>query len=263
MEFNFDPTVDSIDTVPSDFRGLYEEVEGGKFVFKSDEFSKSMISLATGLNTALKASRAEARALKGKSVDLSALADYGDSPEAIAEAFTSKLAEAGKGKKSQEDIDRQVTKIKADLAQEYETKLETSTSRGDNFKSQLYTHLVTSEAKTALAEAGAINSELALPFVQGQVKVSEGENGKFMVHVVDKTGDPRYSGVTSSPMSVKELVAEIKSNKEFAPLFKSESSSGGGTTPEVRMARQTVDDADKKPVDKIRAGIEARRRNKR
>lgn len=264
MKFTFDQSVDDIKKVPSDFRALYEEGEDGKHVLKSDDFSKSAISAVSGLSNALTASRAEARDLKTKNkpIDLSALSEYGDSPESIAEAFTSRLTEAGKGKKSQEDIDRQVTKIKVDLSKEYETKLEASTERGNTFKAQLYSHLVTSQATVALAEAGAINTELALPFVQGQVKVSEGDDGKFLVHVVDKAGDPRYSGATSAPMSVKELVAEIKSNNEFAPLFKSEASSGGGSPPDKRFVRKSDDGSDKTPLDKINAGIEARRRGK-
>jgi hypothetical protein len=266
MKFLFNPSVDSIDDVPSDFRALYEEGEGGKHVLKSDEFSKNAISAISGLSNALTASRAEARDLKTKSkgIDLSPLSEYGDSPESIAEKFAEALTEAGKGKKSAEDIERQVTKIKADLATDYETKLLKATERGDGFKGQLYTHLVTSEAMTALAEAGSIKAELALPFVAGQVKVSESEDGQFGVHVVDKAGDLRYSGSTSAPMSVKELVAEMKADKEFAPLWKSEAREGGGAPPEPRPKRQSGnDDSEKSPLDKINAGLAARKKKGR
>jgi len=262
VKFDFQAAIDNIDDVPGDFRSLYEEGEEGKHVLKSDDFSKSAIAAITGLNTALKASRAEVSALKTKhkDVDLSPLSEYGDSPESIVERFNEMLAEAGKGKKSTEEIERQVSKIKADLATDYEAKLTAATQRGDTLKGQLYAHLVTSEAKSALASAGVIDVDLALPFVQNRVKVSE-EDGQFKVFVVDDTGDPRYSGVTASPMSVKELVAEIKSQERFAPLFRSESRDGGGTPPDRRpKPRQGGDAGEKTAHDKIKAGIEARRR---
>jgi hypothetical protein len=50
------------------------------------------------------------------------------------------------------------------------------------------------------------------------------------VHVVDKAGDIRYSGVTGAPMSIKELVAEMKGHDRYAKLFASEAASGAGPT---------------------------------
>ena len=266
MKFEFNPTVDKIGDVPSDFRALYEAGSGdneGKFTLKGDDFSKAAISAVVGLNTALKASRAEAIDLKTKkSVDLSALKSYGETPEAVAEKFTEMLTEAGKGKKSQEEIERQVSKIKTDLATEYEVKLTTAKNEKQTLRDQLYSHLVTSEAKTALAEAGAIDSSLALPFIQQQVKVTEADDGKFLVHVVDQTGDTRYSGATSSPMAVKELVAEMKGQDKYGPLFKSEALSGGAVKPNEQHRKPNTSGEEKTSQQKIADGIAARRKNR-
>lgn len=263
MEFDFPQSVPKIEEVPKDFQALYEAGEDDKHVLKSDDFSKSAISAVAGLNHSLKASRAEVKDLKTqkKPVDLSALKDYGDTPEKIAEKFKEQLTEAGKGKQSQEDINRQVTKIKGDLSKEYETKLETAKTEKQTLRDQLYAHLVTSEAKTALAEAGAIDSDLALPFIKQQVKVSEAD-GRFSVHVVDKAGDPRYSGSTSSPLSVKELVAELKLNEKYGQLFRSEAPGGGGTPPGGPTPKKG-DDKDKAPIDKIKDGLAKRRQGHR
>jgi len=238
MEFQFIPEVASLDAVPQDFQGLYSEGEGGKYVLRTDDDGvKSAVSAITGLSKALKVARAEAQGWKGKSVDLSALAEYGDTPESILEGFQNTLAEATKGKKTQEDFQRQVEKIKSDLGSEYAQKIEAEQKRAEALKNQLHSILVTGEARSALAEAGAIDTDLALPFLTQQVKVSE-EDGKFQVMVVDHAGDPRYSGVTGAPMSVKELVAEMKGQEKFGPLFKSDQRSGGGTKPDVGR-RQT------------------------
>lgn len=264
MEFDFTPSVDNIELVPTDFRPLYEEKDG-KHNLRGDDFSKAAISAITGLNRALKASRVEVKVLKDGRIDLAPLKEYGATPSEIAEAFNTRLSEATKGghQKSKEEIDRQVSKIKEDLAKGHMAEMDTKDRRVKALTDQLYSHLVIAEAKTALAEAGAIDSELALPFIQRQVKVTE-EDGKFNVQVVDSAGDTRYSGTTAAPLSVKELVAEMKANTKYAPLFKSESPSGGGARPEDRRAARKVDtDGEKAPIDKIRAGIEARQQRRR
>ncbi|MCP4900887.1 MAG: hypothetical protein GY906_28300 [bacterium] len=266
MEHDFSKPPGSMDEVPQDFRGLYEETEDGKVALRQDDSIKSAVSAITGLNKSLKASRAESKALKANRVNLDALADYGDSPDTILEGIQNAVSEAGKGKgkANAEDMQRKLDKIKAELAATHSKELESATKRADALQGQLYNHLVTSTARTALAEAGAIDSDLALPFLQKQVKVVE-EDGKFSVHVVDGTGDPRYSGVTGQPMSVNELVAEMKGEEKYGPLFKSDKGSGGGTPADAarRSGQRQIADEDKKPVDKIRAGIEARKRKGR
>lgn len=255
MEFQFQPTVENIESVPQDFRGLYAEAEGGGYALRSDdEGVKSAVSAITGLSKALKVARTEAQGWKGKSVDLSALAEYGDSPEAILEGFQEKLAEATKGKKSQEDFLRQIEKVKADLGAEYGQKIEAEKQRSEALKNQLHGILVTGEARSALAEAGAIDADLALPFLTQQVKVAE-EDGKFQVMVVDQAGDPRYSGVTGAPMSVKELVAEMKGQEKFGPLFKSESRSGSGAPANGQRRAPSRPTSELSATDKIAQGL--------
>lgn len=228
MEFNFEKNVPKIDSVPQDFRGLYRESENGGFELRTDdETVKSAISAIVGLNKSLKAARSERDDLKGKAVDLSALSEYGSTPEEIAEGIQASIQEAVKGKKTQEDFQRQVTKVKEELGQAHAQELESAKQRSEALRGQLHGILVTGEARSALAEAGAIDPDLALPFLSQQVKVSE-DDGKFQVLVVDQTGDPRYSGTTGAPMSVRELVSEMKGQEKYGPLFKSEQRSGSG-----------------------------------
>jgi hypothetical protein len=255
MEFQFNPTVETLDNVPQDFRGLYAESESGGYQLRSDdEGVKSAVSAITGLAKSLKAARAEAQGWKGKSVDLGQLAEYGETPEAILEAFNEKLNEAVKGKKTQEDFLRQVEKVKSDLGAEYAQKIEAEQARAEALKNQLHGILVTGEARSALAEAGAIDADLALPFLSQQVRVAE-EDGKFQVLVVDQAGDPRYSGVTGAPMSVKELVMEMKGQEKFGPLFKSESKSGAGTPAAGQRRAPAPGGENMSSTDKIAAGL--------
>ena len=134
MEFDFNKSlsVDAIESVPEDFRGLYVEDEGGKFKLNTDdETTKSAVASITRLNKALVASRAEAKANKAKQVDLSALAEFGDTPDAILEGFNAQIEEArkaGKGKDA-EALERQVSKIKEDLQKAHQAELDARDKR--------------------------------------------------------------------------------------------------------------------------------------
>lgn len=232
FDFNANQTVESIDKVPEDFRGLYVEKDGKHVLNSEDSATKSAVSAITKLNTSLKASRAEAKANKSGRVDLSGLKDYGDAPDSILVGINAKIAEIKEAAKTtgSEAIERQVEKIKQDLAKAHSGDLEVRDKRIGALTGQLHNIMVQGEAVKALAEANAVDPDLILPFVIQQIKVEE-KDGQFVPTVVDEAKDIRYSGVTGAPMSIKELVAEMKANSKFAVLFKSEAPSGGGKTP--------------------------------
>lgn len=249
MDFEFQE-VESLDVVPEQFRGLYAEADGK---FRLNETYKGVAEAVNGLNRSLKASRAEAKALKGSKVDLSALADFGDSPEAIAQAVQDRIKELesqlANGDKAKLNLD----KVKEDLAKAHSKDLEKVTKRSEALQTQLYGLLVENAATTAIAELKGI-PELLMPFVKTQVNVVE-EEGEFRVFVVDVQGDRRYSGVTGQPMSIKELVSEMKANEKFGRLFESEAPQGGGTPPGGARRPSQQPAGERSSVDKIAAGL--------
>lgn len=254
MEFSFSDNkqVDNLEKVPTDFRGLYKEIEG-KYTLDSDNAGvKSAVAAIISLNESLKKARTDA---KNNKVDLSPLKDFGASPAEILEAFNSKIEEISKKTgKGSEDVQRQVEKIKAELAEAHAKEVKAHSARGDALKGQLYALMVSNSAISALAEAGAIDSDLALPFLEKQVKVEE-EDGKFTVYVKDNAGDIRYSGASGSPMTIKELVAEMKGQDKYKPLFKSEAPRGGGA-PGSRKPLTKPTDRELTPLEKIAIGLE-------
>lgn len=261
MEFDFSTstTVDKLDGVPADFHGLYKQGQDGKYSLDSDHAGvKSAVAAVTRLNTALKASRAEAKAAKGTKVDLTALAEFGDTPETILTGFQTKLTEVNeqlKKKPGAEEMTRQLDKIKQDLAGQHSKDVTARDARITALTGQLHGLLVDNESKSALSEAGVIDADLALPFVQRQVKVEE-KDGKFSVSVVDDAKDVRYSGVTGAPMTIRELVAEMKAKDKFAPLFKSEQKGGGGKAPGGTLPRGGGKDTSQlSAIDKISQGL--------
>jgi hypothetical protein len=221
MDFLFQP-VDSLEAVPAQFRPLYtSEAKDGKFA--PLESHKGVIEAITGLNTALKAERNN----KKKAVDLAPLAEFGDSVEAIHTTVTTKLKEMSEQVAQGGKVN--VEKIKAEIAQQYTGELTKAKTRGDALQKQLYKLLVENSATAAVMEHKGM-AELMLPFITSQVQVKE-ENGEFSVFVVDQTGDRRYSTVTGQPMTIKDLVAEMKGQPKYGPLFESAAPDGGGMTP--------------------------------
>lgn len=252
MEFDFaqNTSVDKLDKVPTDFHGLYKQA-GEKFVLDTDHPGvKSAISAITGLNTALKASRTE---LKSKpTVDLTPLKEFGETPDVIATTVQKQIKDLTEQIKGVN-----VDKIKQDLATEWSNKLKAKDLEATALQGQLFQTLVVGDATQAIAAAkGEI--ELLMPFVQKQVKTTI-VDGKYKVQVVDTAGDVRYSGVTGLPMSVGELVQEMKANEKFGRLFASESPNGGGGKPgaaaRTNKAAGAFQSAEKTATQKISDGL--------
>ena len=259
MDFNFaeHTTVDTLEKVPQDFRGLYVPADGGKFKLDSDDPKvKSAVSAITGLARSLVASRAEAKAARGKAVDLSALAEYGETPETILENVNTKIAEAskaGKGKAG-EDKEAAVKAATDALAAKHAQDLKARDDANLALKGQLHHVLLTGEATQALAGANVVDVDLALPHVAAQVQAVE-EGGKVQVQVVNQDRTLRYSGSTGLPMTIKELVAEMKGADKYKVLFKSEGTTGGGNPPTQRGGTPPMPKGERDSVGKIADGL--------
>lgn len=254
MDFDLTP-VDALDKVPEPFRPLYKEGNDGKFAVNPDY--KPLAEAVVGLNRSLKAARLEAK--NKTTVDLSPLSEFGEDPTAIRDAVNAKLKELQDELAKGGDAKLNLDKIKGDLAAAHAKELEKANKRGEALQGQLYGLLVENAATAAVAEAKGV-PELLLPFIKNQVKVVE-QDGEFKVFVVDAAGDQRYSGITGQPMTIKELVAEMKAQEKFGRLFESEAGGGGGGTPPGsgrRPASQQREGEPRSSMDKIAAGLRKR-----
>lgn len=252
MDFEFPESVETIDKVPETFRSLYVQGENG---FNLNAEFKGVATAVTGLNTALRASRAEARDAKGRAIDLTPLKEFGASPAEILENFNTQLTALNDKAAQSKGIDPE--KIRADLSKGFDKEREQLTTRNNALQGQLYKLLVENAATNAIVEAKGV-PELLMPFVQRQTKTVE-EDNEFKVYVTDPQGDVRYSGVTGQPMTVKELVNEMKADQRFGRLFESESASGGGTPPASGSRRPAPAGRELTPNEKISQGLSRRR----
>lgn len=253
MDFDFTP-VDDINKVPEQFRALYGQQAGqdGKFSVNPD-FAK----VAEGINGFNKSNKTLREQIKGfKPADLSPLAEFGDSPETIAEAVKAKLAEVGGAKGA--ELQKQIDAAKQAVIEGNKKELEKRDARNQALQGQLYGLLVENAATAAVAELKGV-PELLLPFIKQQVKVVE-QDGRFSVQVIDPQGEVRY-GATGSPMSIKELVTEMKANEKYGRLFESEAPAGGGFRPGGgQQPPRQRQQQDLSPAGKIAAGLARRQR---
>lgn len=250
MEFDFAEQVDSLDKVPDQFKPLYAAGTDGKF--KLGETFKGVREAVTGLNTSLRAARTDADNARKKVVDLTPLSEFGADPAAIKAAFDARVAElTAKGG----DAAKAVELVRKEMTTASKAALDAANAKTSAYQGQLYTMMVENTALNAITELKGV-PELLMPFIKNQVKVNEAD-GKFVVVITDEKGDPRYSGVTGQPMTIKELVTGMKADPKFGRLFESENNKGGGGFQPGGGARQPNPSGGpaKSSTDKIAGGL--------
>jgi hypothetical protein len=257
MEFNFNKslTVDNLDAVPESYRGMYVAHEGKFKLDTEDPRVKGAVAAVLGLNTALASARAEIDAHRRNKVDLTPLAEYGETPEAIVTNFNARLTEAAKVKDAKDLIEKAVANAKKEYDAVHAVEKKKLEDRAQGLTDQLYARIVTSDATAALAEAKALAPEILLPHVASMVRV-EDKDGQLVARVLDPaTKEARFSGVTGQPMTIKELVAELKGNERYKTQFQSETPRGGGTPPRREPTRPAAREHELSPTEKIASGL--------
>lgn len=258
--FEFPDSVSALDQIPEQFRSLYAADKDGAIKIKDTPEVKGAREAIVGLSKSLKAARQDADLAKKGKVDLTPLKDFGDSPDQILQNFQTKLSslqeELGKGTKAKADFDS----LRADLQKAHKTEIEKYEARNKGLQGQLWTLLVETTAKSAIASQKG-DLDLLMPFVKDRVKVVE-EDGVVKTYVVGEHGERRY-GAMGSDMTITELIAEMKSSPKFSKLFESEAPRGGGTPPGAPGARpgpRTPDRGDMTANQKISAALNTKNR---
>lgn len=205
-------TVDSIDALDDSVKPLYVQKDG-KFVLDVDGIEDT-----SGLKSALQTERKTAKELEKQTKAWKAL---GKTPEEIQE-----LIEAAEAK-AQTEAERkgEWDKLRAQMNEKHQTELKTKDETIGQMRKRLEAELVDAKAVAAIAAADG-NAKLLLPHVQRNVKVDE----NFNVIVVDAKGDPRVNG-KGEPLSINDLIIEMRSTDDFGQAFKGSGQSGSGTRP--------------------------------
>ncbi|MFA5702892.1 MAG: hypothetical protein WC982_05165 [Advenella sp.] len=257
MDFEFlkNPTVDDINKVPEQFRGLYAQGENG---YALGENYQGVASAVDGLNKSLKAARRDADEAKRNRPDVSGFAQVGQllglegddaaSAEALRGAVERIISESKDGKVNWD-------KMKRDLESGFNSKLTAKDGELQAMSKTLQKYLVTTAAVQAIASHKGV-PDLLLPHIQAKTKViKDGED--YVVRVVDESGDPR-GNASGGFMTVEDLVKELKAHPTFGRAFESESPSGSGVRP-GQQGKPKPTNRELSPTEKIAAGLAKRR----
>ncbi|UYA98998.1 hypothetical protein P9A54_gp13 [Xanthomonas phage vB_Xar_IVIA-DoCa10] len=257
MDFEFlkNPTVDSIDKVPEQFRGFYGEGEGGYVL--QDSF-KATATAVDGLNKSLKAARRDADEAKRNRPDLSGFSAIGQllgvegddaaNPETLRGAVEKLIGDSKDGKVNWE-------KMKRDLEGGFNQKLQAKDGELQTMSKSLQKYLVDSAAVQAIAAHKGV-PDLLLPHIAARTKVvRDGED--YVVRVVDESGDPR-GNASGGFMTVEDLVKELKGHQTFGRAFESEAPSGNGKPPGSGNQKPVQRQGEMTANQKIAAGLAKR-----
>lgn len=209
--------------IPESVRDFYEERDGA-WVLDHDIDIPNVSSIRNDLST----ERRRRQELESKIQKWESL---GKSDEEIAALIE-------KHKKLEEDDLESKGKwdqLKAQLVETHnaeknrlQKKIDDLTKTVDERDSAIREMLLDSNATAAIAEHDG-DPELLMPFVRKRMRVVEAE-GRRKIEVLGEDGNVKMNG-KGEPISVSDLIAEMRGNERFGKLFKGSGASGGGTPP--------------------------------
>lgn len=256
--------VNDLNEVNEGLRGLYEAVEVEGQIAGHRLAVEPANGLALEDISGLKNALAEEKDMRRKATDAkgSLEAQIGELRAKADELETA----AAKGL-SEADVQRMVGErsdgaIK-EMASKHEAELQAAQQRGDGLMGKVRNLLVTNEATKAIVEAGG-EPELLLDRVARNTRVREGRveegEGEFVVEVLDGNGVPRVGDAKGNPMSISQLVEEMKGDEKLGRAFSGSNMNGSGTP--AREASQhpggAIDETEMTTQQKIEAGLAAR-----
>lgn len=243
MPFIFKKQVTDINEVPVPLQSLYQRGDTG-YSLPDDVFQHvDPAGFQSALDKERKAAKEAAKALepwKG----------LGEDPAAI-QAEIAKLKEEAAKKDTSAG---QFEKFKQEVAVLHQKEKEALLAQNQAMQASLESHMIESEATRILAEAKG-SPALLMPHIKSSVKVLS-ENGKYVVRVVDSEGDPRISAQTGNPLTLSDLVTEMKGHAEFGKAFEPSGTTGSGTRPgNAGTPRNPGDTSKLSATDKIALGL--------
>lgn len=234
--------VKSLDDVAENLRGEYKEIEEGEHkgsfllsVSATDGYSLAQVEK---LQKALENERKDAKHQKHLAEQ------FGDvTPEQV-KAMSAKIAEmdgwdpekklAEHKTKFEADALAKLEKEKAAVVKKYTDELAALTKTSGSAESELQKVLVRGALVNAIAEAGG-KPKMLEAILRDRVKLVVEEDGTRNVRVVDEKGEVVNSKAKDylEPMTVGELVAEVKEDDDFAAMFQAKKVSGSQGAPRV------------------------------
>lgn len=214
-QFSFPATVEQLEEIPPIYRAVYTQ--------QSDKTFQLIPGLANrvepdGLKKALEGERRQRRGLetenkRWRSIGQKHGASAPEELDAHLDEIKARPASGDEAIKMQLEAER---RDKARIAAEAEKT-----------RNALQHYTVEREVNAAIGAARG-NVRVLRPIVAQNVKLVEEAPGRFVPRVVDGAGNVRFNDATGEPLSVADLVAEMRREPDFAPNFEGSGNSGSG-----------------------------------
>jgi len=218
--------LEKVDDLPESVRAFYQEKEG-KFVLDVESVDGFALEDVAGLKSTLgkeltRRKQLEKDFAKFKDID----------PDKAREALV-RLEELGNIdplKEADKIVDQRLKAATGQLVEKHTKELDVERARSARLQKAFEATLIDQAATAALAEAkGSV--ELLLPHVQRHTRVRELDDGRHVVEVIDKDGTVRIGNSKGDPMTITDLVQEMKKSDAFGRAFDGTGQSGSGTRP--------------------------------
>jgi len=240
MVFKFG-AVASLDEVPDEFKPFYGTAAGTDGKFTVDPKFQAATTAYVGQATALEQERGKVTNLNKENQtrrtslkafeDLSSELGLTVENDDIAGAFKAHVTDLTGKVKGGEAFKGDLAKIQAAAEKKIaEMKAEHDKEIGA-MRGTLSEYLIDKEAITALTANKAKNGgKVLLPHVQSKLRVVKTDDGKYVVRAIGEDGNVRYNAA-AAPMTVEDVVKEVKQSPDYAFAFDSEAGAGTGAAP--------------------------------
>lgn len=187
----------------------------------SEDYVKTLRDEAAARRTALREAETRLAALDGVDAD-----EYRKLKAQQEELEKTNLEKKGEFETlRQKLVDQHQVELKK--AAEASAALEAEKQR---LEGELKRTLMAHEVSVAASVAKAINPRLVEMVALDKMQVTESEDGRRLVQVVDEKGDPRVDLKTGKPLTVQQLMEELRTTDEYAHLFEGGTNGAGSRT---------------------------------
>lgn len=180
---------------------------------------------------------------------------YAELVKAHEDAERAALEGKGQWQVLEQQLKDQNAQREKQLVDKHQKEIDDRESRIKSLSDALEAKLVDAEAIAALSKhTKAVN--LLMPHVKSRIKVVD-EDGKFVARVIDEKGNPRIGDAQGTPMTIEQLVEEMKASDDYLRAFDANTAGGGGASNGGNGLASGADLSKLSPVERLKAANKA------
>jgi hypothetical protein len=258
--------VEDVTTLDESLQSFYKPLDSGEgYVLDAEPVNGFSVENVDNLKLTLGKERTQRKEFEKKAtklekqfegIDLDELNEIKSKYEKLAEldpeTEAAKIAEE-RIKQAEDKVNAKITKKQQEWEKLHKQEVGSRDEKLNSLTSQLKELMIHSAAVEALSQAGAAkNIELLMPHVLSNTRLTDSEDGRLTVEVVDSEGYPRVRS-DGHNMSIEDLMPEMATKWPHA--FDVSVKSGGGTRDNGKPVTGRQSSEGKTSVDMIKEGL--------